>query len=171
MWLVAPGREPSVAFAETGAVRALGLDDQGGLVAAVTADHIVIFDLPSRRRLTQAPVVAERLTLSHTGRQVATYAPGGTRVQLWEFGAGRDLVRTAASLPDAGQELPGGPEGVSGVLATNAPALRLPTPLPAKRGRLSADAQTLHVELADGAVQVWNLARLRERLGSYGLGC
>ena len=79
-------------------------------------------------------------------------------------------MRTAASLPDAGQELPAGPEGVSGVLATNAPALRLPTPLPAKRSRLSADAQTLHIELADGTVQAWDLARLRERLGSYGLG-
>lgn len=156
-------------------INSLTLDAGGHLLATARADgRVQIWDVPARRQLTEVTAPAERVEFSEDGRQLVLYAAGQTRASLWEFSNPREFVHYL-QITDRG--LP---------MSTNAPGLRLDPhglwlepgtngvfQLPAA-GAIKGIARSkneawIHVHLADGGVQEWNLPRLKERLESLGL--
>ncbi len=160
-----------------GGVSGMSVDDSGHLLATTGADgHVRLWDLPTKRQLIDISLPAERVDLSPTGRQLAAYSASQTHATLWEFASPRDVVHF---LPPKDKALPlstntadGLRLDVHGVWAdtgTNGP-VQLPAAGEIKGVARSKNAAWVHVHLADGSVQEWNLPRLKERLETLGFG-
>ncbi len=165
-----PSAHPAVWLPQITDARCLSVDGTGRFLAIATGRQVSVWDTVGRRALATMTVATDRVSISATGRHVAIHAPGGTQVTPLEFGCGTDIVRWVSPPASDGTplELAVGAVVVEG--GAGEPAMNLPADPDAVAATRSPDGKTIRVRHADGAIAQWDRARLRERLGSLGLG-